>query len=109
MKIDVNNPDLSKLTLNELVELEKKLVAEIPHRQAEERRKVVQELKQLAVDRGFDLHDLIGSAKAVKQPRAPVAVKYRSGPGQEWTGRGRKPAWVVAHLASGGKLEDLAA
>lgn len=48
----------------------------------------------------------IDEKPAVKGQRKPVAIKYRSGE-HTWTGRGRKPKWVEAYLANGGKLEDL--
>lgn len=38
--------------------------------------------------------------------RAKVAMKYQSG-ANFWSGRGRKPKWVEAHLAKGGKLEEI--
>lgn len=36
-----------------------------------------------------------------------VAPKYRGPAGEQWTGRGRQPGWVVAALAAGGTLNDL--
>ncbi|MBF0154519.1 MAG: H-NS histone family protein [Magnetococcales bacterium] len=38
-----------------------------------------------------------------------MPAKYRNPiePKQTWSGRGRKPGWVVAHLAAGGQLEEL--
>jgi len=104
--------DLSKLSIPELVNLQKDLVLEIPRRMAAERQKVVDDLKKLAADRGFDFDDLVGgkakASKGGKGARGPAKAKYRSKDGKEWSGRGRKPAWVSAHLASGGKIEDLA-
>jgi DNA-binding protein H-NS len=35
-----------------------------------------------------------------------VAPKYRDPGGLEWTGRGRKPGWVVAALAEGKTLDE---
>ncbi|WP_374353860.1 H-NS family nucleoid-associated regulatory protein [Chitinimonas sp.] len=105
--------DLSSLSVRELLDLQKQLVLEVPRRMALEKQKVVDDLKKMAAERGFDLHDLVGasdgkSGKGGKGSRGPVAAKYRSKDGKEWTGRGRKPAWVVEHLDNGGKLEDLA-
>jgi DNA-binding protein H-NS len=109
--------DLSALSIPELLALQKDLVLEVPRRVAAERQKVVEDLKKLAAERGFDLNDLLGGkvkgasksvAGAAKAVRGPAAAKYRSKDGKEWSGRGRKPGWVVAHLAAGGKLEDLA-
>lgn len=104
--------DISSLSIPELLELQKNLVLEVPRRMALEKQKVVADLKKLAADRGFDLNELLGSK--VKEtdkrsgPRGPAPVKYRSPEGQEWSGRGRKPAWVVSHIDAGGKIEDLA-
>ena len=36
-----------------------------------------------------------------------VAPKYRGPAGDQWTGRGRQPAWVVAELGAGRTLDDL--
>ena len=38
--------------------------------------------------------------------QSKVAVKYKKG-SHAWSGRGRKPQWVVDHLSGGGKIEDL--
>jgi len=45
-----------------------------------------------------------------KKTRGKVAPKYRNPANsrETWTGRGRKPLWVVAALESGKKLQDLA-
>lgn len=45
-------------------------------------------------------------AKTTSSGRAKVAMKYQSGT-NFWSGRGRKPKWVEAHLAKGGKLEEI--
>ena len=39
---------------------------------------------------------------------AKVAVKYRDGAENTWTGRGNKPRWLVARLAEGRKIEEFA-
>jgi DNA-binding protein H-NS len=46
------------------------------------------------------------SVSATTTTKTPVAVKYRLG-NFTWTGRGRQPKFIVDHLASGGKVEDL--
>ena len=40
--------------------------------------------------------------------RTPSVAKYSDGAGRTWTGRGRKPAWIVSGLAEGKTLEDFA-
>lgn len=42
----------------------------------------------------------------IKVIRKPVNAKYKSLAGEVWSGRGRKPSWVVKYEMSGGKLSD---
>ncbi|GAB3253604.1 H-NS histone family protein [Chitinimonas naiadis] len=102
--------DLCKLSLPELQALQIQVSKEIPARQSADKQSALEELRRLAAERGFDLGDLLGGGKvkgAIKTTK-PVAAKYRSQDGAEtWSGRGRKPSWVNAHLAQGGQLSDL--
>ncbi len=54
-----------------------------------------------------------GASKRAKRGRARgaagVAPKYRDGQGNSWGGRGPRPAWLRAALASGRTLEEFAA
>jgi DNA-binding protein H-NS len=52
-----------------------------------------------------DLH-AIKAPKASKQ--STVEVKYRNpaDPTQQWSGRGRQPAWLKAWIASGKSVEE---
>lgn len=46
---------------------------------------------------------------AAQRATAKVEPKYRDPKtGETWAGRGRKPAWVEAHMQAGGGIEDLA-
>jgi len=47
------------------------------------------------------------TGKAARKTTRKVAVKYRDGAGNEWSGRGRRPAWFVAALAAGRSMEEL--
>ena len=64
----------------------------------------------LAKERGFSSLDaLMGSGGSEpKAVRKPVAPKYRKPTDADntWSGRGRKPRWVVEMLAVGGSLHD---
>jgi len=50
-----------------------------------------------------------GGGKA-RRPYPEVQPKYQNpaNPEETWSGRGKQPAWVVAKLKSGKKLDDLA-
>lgn len=49
------------------------------------------------------------AASGKKDGRQEVKKKYvdPTNPQNKWSGRGRRPKFVIAHEASGGKLEDL--
>ncbi len=51
----------------------------------------------------------VRAARGTATPKMKGLPKYRSliDPTLEWTGKGPRPAWVKAHLAGGGTLEDL--
>ncbi|MCV3274282.1 H-NS histone family protein [Roseobacter sinensis] len=51
------------------------------------------------------------AAKPAAKPKVVSKAKYKNpdNPKQTWSGMGRKPAWLIAHLDAGKKLEGLAA
>jgi DNA-binding protein H-NS len=65
---------------------------------------------------GLDLGSLFGgpvpakrgrkAAGGPKAERLPVAAKYRSPTGDEWSGRGRMPKWLQAAEAEGKSRDD---
>ena len=65
---------------------------------------------------GLDLGSLFGGAaparrgrKSVGEPKAerpPVAAKYRSPTGEEWSGRGRMPKWLQVAEAEGKSRDE---
>lgn len=57
-----------------------------------------------AKDAGFTLKELMEKAGgSISAPK----YKHPENPDVTWTGRGRKPKWVIAALEAGGSLEDL--
>ena len=109
--------DIDSMTVAELRALHSDVAALIERRVAEERNSVLEKIKELAAGAGISLDELVRGAGArpvsqktkASDKRGTVAPKYRDpSSGTTWTGRGRKPKWVEAALASGKKLEDLA-
>lgn len=103
--------DLSQFDLPELLALQKRVDAEIPARQKQEKVRALSDLQKLAAERGFSLDELLGAAAAPqdgRKNRPPVEPKYRNpaDANQTWTGRGRQPAWVKAHVDAGGVVTD---
>lgn len=97
--------DLDKMTYVQLLALQERIQNAIQDRKAEDAKAVKEQMAALAEKAGFSVAELFGDRRRVK--RGPVAVKYRNpkDSSQTWTGRGRKPNWLVAELKRGAKLE----
>ena len=99
--------NLDQMTLNELKDLQDKVAIAIfdynKRQKAEARAAAVAAVKAF----GFNLEDVLGEGKT--KTKSKVAPKYAhpENPELTWTGRGRKPKWVDAALASGKSMKDL--
>lgn len=103
--------DLNALDFSELLQLKNDVDAEVRRREVEEKAKAKKQILEIAKAYGFSVEDVLGgkTAPAAASGRKPVEVKYRH-PSDEsltWTGRGRKPLWVVALLEAGTDLDAL--
>jgi DNA-binding protein H-NS len=98
--------NVDKMSLKQLRELEAKLQTAIPAAHERERAQIKQEMAALAEKRGFSLRELMGrrGKGSVNAPR----YANPDDPSQTWTGRGRKPNWLVAKLRKGAKLDQFA-
>ena len=102
----MSNSSLSAL-LDQKAELEK----QIANIQRQERSDAISQVKSLMTQYGLSLADIGGRAPPSGLPRAgsKVAAKYRDqSTGDSWSGRGLKPKWLQAALASGKSLADFA-
>ncbi len=99
--------NLREMSLKELKQLQKDVNHAIATYKDRQREEALQELEELARQRGFSLVELTGS---LKKRRKPVAPKYANpaNPDMTWSGRGRQPRWVSDALSEGRTLEDLA-
>lgn len=101
--------NVDKMSLKDINDLEAKL--QKAKTQARDRAKA--ELKE-KIDRmvdgsGFSIHELYGFA-GKGRGRGKSVAKYANpdNRSETWTGRGRKPNWLVARLNKGAKLNDFA-
>ncbi|MFC3533573.1 H-NS family nucleoid-associated regulatory protein [Vogesella facilis] len=103
--------DLSTLDYSALLQLRTDVDAEIRRRESEEKAKAAKQVMELIRTHGLDLQELATkSVKAVAtSTRKPVDAKYRhpDDASLSWTGRGRKPLWVVTWLDAGRSLDEL--
>ena len=121
--------DLSKLSSDELKNLGKQIAKEARVRAvreakeaeravAEKSKEVFLQMRDLAAKHGLTVDEVMatggkkrrrrGSGSAAPGPKS--APKYRNpkDPAKTWTGKGRKPGWIVEGLEKGKKLEDFA-
>jgi len=99
---------LDTMSLADLKTAAPMIDAKIAEREKAEKDVVKAELAELAKSKGFDMADLFGDTPKATKERKPVAPKYRNpaDASQTWTGRGRKPKWVVEALDAGGNMDD---
>jgi DNA-binding protein H-NS len=101
--------DLAEMSLKELKKLERDVAAAISGYDSRTKGAAIAELEAHARQLGFSLAELIGAEISVKRPRTPAAAKYRNpeNHADTWSGRGRKPHWFEAALASGVQVSKL--
>lgn len=114
-------------TLDQIQQQIAKLQKEAEAIRAKEVSGVVERIKDAIAHYGLTVEDLFGrsvggrkaastdrvrlkksTAKKASTKGSRVPVKYRDGAGNTWTGRGNKPRWLVAALASGKAVDDFA-
>ena len=99
--------NLDKMTLNELKDLQDKVAIAIFDYKKRQKAEARAAAVAAARSYGFSLEEVLGDSKAKRASK--VAPKYAHPENAEltWTGRGRKPKWIEAALASGKSLKDL--
>lgn len=94
--------DLSKEELLKLKSDVEKALKSIDTRRKAEAKKAIE---SAAKEYGFSLDELLGEPG--KKTKGMARYFNPADPEQTWTGRGRKPNWVIAALESGKTMEDL--
>ena len=99
--------DLSKMSLDDLKSLAKDVQRAIDDFQKRKRSEAMKEIQAVAKRHGLSMDDIVGGKSKAKKSKAPAKYRNPSNPDQEWTGRGRQPAWFKSALAAGKKPESL--
>lgn len=103
-------PDISNLSVEELRKLTAEAQALIESKKDQEIEDAYHQITQIAESVGMSLEQFIeyGAQKRKKSTRKSVEPRYRNknNAAETWTGRGKKPRWLVAELEKGAKLED---
>lgn len=90
--------DLAMMSAEELWALNEKIRAVLSTKLDAEKHQLERRLAQLN-----------GQSDKQRRPYPKVLPKYQNPerPSETWSGRGRQPRWVAAHLSTGKKVDDL--
>ncbi|MEN2495324.1 MAG: Trans-acting regulatory protein HvrA [Hyphomicrobiaceae bacterium hypho_1] len=105
----VRQINLEKMSLKDLLELEIKVQLAIETAKDTQRIELKQRIEEIASDSGFSIEELFSHGRPSLKGRT-VAPKYINpdNRSETWTGRGRKPKWLVAKLENGAAIEEFA-
>jgi DNA-binding protein H-NS len=106
-------------SLKDLISQREALDREIENTKKQARAQAIAQIRALMAEYGLTVADLgskgapkgsaKGAAKAGSRSGGKVAVKYRNAAtGDTWSGRGLRPNWLKAALASGRKIDEFA-
>lgn len=98
--------NVDKLSLKELVDLESKVTKAISVARERERSEIKQKIETMARTSGFSVAELFGGRGGARGKSSAAKYANPDNPSETWTGRGRKPNWLVSKLGKGAKLED---
>ena len=99
--------DYSKYERAELLQIQKEIPIELKKRDKAIRQELRKKMQEMVEKEGFSLDEVLTTTKA--KATTKTAPKYcdPADSSSTWTGRGRKPLWVIAALESGKTLDDL--
>jgi DNA-binding protein H-NS len=110
MTINFDDFDWSTYTIGELQRIADNITNEIQTKREEKKKILLEQFQKLLSTEGLTLEDVIGTKRRGKpRKRGALPVKFRDPEtGKGWSGRGRKPVWLVDKLDAGMKLEGFA-
>ena len=99
--------DLENLNVDELraiTENAQQLIAKKQHQRLYD---AYMQFEKIAEDSSASIEEILKAGETLEKKRS---IKYRNTDNNEetWTGRGRKPTWLVEALAAGRSIEDFA-
>ncbi len=99
--------NIDKMNLKELVALNTKIQGAIAEARTRERSELKSKVAELLAAHGFSVSELFG-AKGSAKSKSLAKYANPDDSSDTWTGRGRKPNWLIARLKKGAKLETFA-
>jgi DNA-binding protein H-NS len=105
--------NVDKMSLKELIDLDAKVQKALAVARDRDRAAVKEKMAEMAKTHGFSVNELFGGGRGAKgagKGKSLGVAKYANPENKTdtWTGRGRKPNWLVDRLKKGAKLNDFA-
>ena len=96
--------NLDKMSKEELVDLKKQVEKALESVELRRKAEAIKAAEEAVRQFGFSLQDLTSG-----KTKSPSLPKYRNpeDPSQTWTGRGRKPQWLITAITAGRSIEEL--
>lgn len=100
--------DLNMMSRKELLALRTNVEKALSSVATREKKAALEAAERAAAEHGFTLAELQGAAgKAARvKPKSPPKYRNPANAADTWSGRGRKPHWVLDLQKSGKNLED---
>jgi DNA-binding protein H-NS len=102
--------NVDKMSLKELVDLEAKVKKALAAARDKERGDLKRKMAEMAENHGFSVAELFGGGrgKGAAKGKSLGVAKYANPENKSdtWTGRGRKPNWLLERMKKGSKLAD---
>lgn len=99
--------NLDNLNVDELRAITESAQQLITQKQHQNLHDAYVQFEKIAKDTGSSIEEILKAGESLEKKRS---IKYRNteNSNETWTGRGRKPTWLVEALASGKDLETFA-
>jgi DNA-binding protein H-NS len=98
--------DIERMTLKQLSDLEGRISKVKSQAQDNAKADLKAKIDRLVSGSDFTIAELYGFKTKRGQSKSSAKYANPDERNQSWTGRGRKPNWLVARLKKGAKIED---
>jgi DNA-binding protein H-NS len=92
----MRDSQLQKMSLKDLNTLHAKVQTAIEEKRVSERGEMRSKMEEMARASGFSVAELFGGRKGKNGSKGVPKYRNTKDPSQTWTGRGRRPNWMVA-------------
>lgn len=99
--------DLKAMSSAELKQLQKDVQSAITVREQEDLKAAYQAAETAVAEYGLTLEEVWSKIGLLPKPKSLPKYRDPEDPSQTWTGRGRKPQWIVEALAKGRDISEL--